>query len=253
MARAVVWMIGDADDPSLAAAADWLRRKFCTRGAQERAKRAVLPAAIVAFQSRPGQFPRPQVEELRRQAPRAKLVVLAGPWCEGEPRSPRPAEGVSRIYWHQWQARLPQALAAGRQPPRTLTQTDLLLRTLKPAWKRGVSGRVMISTLRRESYAALADACGVAGLRASWWQAPAASPVAADLQLLDGWDALWPAYAAVPSILLLDWPRPEDLARAEELEIGRVLAKPLLVPDLAEAFDAVHRRSARALASPAAA
>lgn len=250
MARAVVWMIGDTDDPSLYAAADWLRREFCTRTAQEGAARADRPAAIVAFQTRPGQFPRRQFDEMHRQAPRAKLVVLAGPWCEGEPRTPRPAEGIARIYWHQWQSRLPPALATGRQPPRALSETDHLLRTLKPASKRGAWGRVEISTLRRESYAALADACAVAGLLPSWRQAPATTAAAADLQLLDGWEALWPAEAPLPSVLLLDWPRPEDVARAAALGIGRVLAKPLLVTDLAAAFDAAKVHT---LAIPAAA
>jgi hypothetical protein len=256
-------MAGDIDDPSLATAADWLRQAARTQivSCAEFASAGVSPAAVVLFQSRPGQFGQQHLEQLRRLAPRAKFAVLEGPWCEGERRAGRPSEDAIRLYWHQWQARLPALLATRRQSPGTLAPTDMVLQTLKPGLvkpglRRRRSGRAGICTTSRESYSALADACTIAGLQTAWHE-PDSSPsaVAADVLILDGWESVSRASRASMgnSILLLDWPRPEDSKHAESQGISRVIAKPVLLTDLVAALDALLARLALSLPSQSAA
>lgn len=253
MARPLVWIAGDIDQPDLAPAVQWLGEVAETAMvslASEQRPASGPPAASVLFQARPGRFSQEQVERLHRRAPLARLLAMVGPWCEGEPRSGRPWEGVTRIYWHQWQARLPQELGLTASPEkasiprqRTMTETENLLNTLRPKPHSAASrGLIAIRTPRRESFSALADACAAAGFRSAW-QPPTGPPscVGADLQILDGWDGASCAKEP-PTVLLLDWPRPADLDRAAAHGIRRVLAKPLLLSDLWTTLDSMRGR-----------
>jgi len=273
MSRPLVWLTGDCEDPSLAPAANWLRGVAdCLVISADDLPMAAgpIPTAIVLFQSRPGRIAQGAVEQLHHRAPLARLLAVVGPWCEGEVRSGHPWEGVTRIYWHQWQARLPRemGLTAGAAGwpgyrPRTLTETEILLRTLTPALHRkSLAGLVAISTAGRESFGALADACWAAGWRAVWQQ-PDWPPqyVGADLLLIDGWEGLPPDLASArsagrelpPAVLLVSWPRPDDVSRAGQHGISRVLARPLLLTDLFATLDAAlgHEPKARPAQSAA--
>ena len=108
-----VWIAGDTDDADFAPIVGWLRGvsqcEFVVLSAPS-PDRAVTPEVIVLLQTRPGSIRQFDVERLHCLAPLARLMVVAGPWCEGELRSGRPIQGVTRILWHQWKLRLPLEL-----------------------------------------------------------------------------------------------------------------------------------------------
>src|SRR5262245_18525616 len=97
----IAWLAGDLDHTHFAPAVAWLRHvALCEFVAWPVARSSTgwaIPAAIVLFQARPCSITEHVVERLHRLAPLAKLIVVAGPWCEGEQRSGRPAQGVARI------------------------------------------------------------------------------------------------------------------------------------------------------------
>lgn len=95
---------------------------------------APIPDVVVLAQPYPGCVAQHDVEVFRRRFPLARLVSLAGAWCEGESRSGRSLNGVLRIPWHQWPLQQDQQLAAptDSQPgpwalPPTATQDERLL------------------------------------------------------------------------------------------------------------------------------
>jgi len=243
-----IWLTGETEYCDFAPAIQWLRaaaRCQVIPAGSTPVRGSDFPAAIIFFQPRPGAIRQADVERLHRLAPLARLVIVAGPWCEGELRSGRPPRGVTRVLWHQWHLRLPRELARVANPPRprTLSQTDFLLGTL-PAQVKGCTARgaAAICTDCRESFESLADLCRLVGLRPVWQQRQSLphddGPAVVVAQ---GWQALTdvPRDEAPrpPAILLLDWPRPDDLARAEQLGIRHVLSQPLLVTDLLAALD----------------
>jgi hypothetical protein len=213
------------------------------------------PTAILFMQARPGSIAQDDIEQFHHLAPQARLLMLVGPWCDGELRSGRPCEGVARMHWHQWPARLPHELGlagpSGRPVYRSrmITEYDILLRTLTPALHRPLhAGHIAVAAENREAFSTLADACWAIGWRAVWQQ-PGMPPQfgASDLLLIDGWpncprdfEQLRASHRPVPpAVLLLDWPRQNDLDRAIHLGIGRVLARPLLLADLFATLDAL--------------
>lgn len=78
------------------------------------------PELVLVAAPRPGLVTHEEVEQLGTVAPLARLVVVAGSWCEGEWRTGRPPAGVVRLYWHElapwWRVAL-AALAEGFAPP----------------------------------------------------------------------------------------------------------------------------------------
>jgi hypothetical protein len=235
--RRRIWLVGEAP-VELAPAALWLREHARCEPTGIPAATGI-PSAIVVLQSRPGEFSQEQIEALHRRAPLARLIVLAGAWCEGELRSGRPAHGVTRILWHQWRERLPRELELATSP-RTTSEAESLLRTI-PQRTESDCGLVAICTRRRESFAALVEACLVAGLRGVWQQPQAPRVVdGADVLLIDGWESIEGprllARGSIPAVLLLDWPRPEDLIRAAGQKIDRVLGQPAQLADLVAAM-----------------
>ena len=123
----------------------------------------------------------------------------------------------------------------------------MLLARISPGLRQPLrSGLIAICSPRRSEYQALADACWAFGWR-SCWQSPTQPPQfhGASLMLVDGWPSL-PSELSAPAVLLLDFPRTEDVARAVELGIRRVLARPLLVTDLLATLGDISSRSAAA-------
>jgi hypothetical protein len=98
--RPAIWLVGDCDDSDFTDAVAWLQAncEFSSRQAAQ----GDPPSAIVVLQSRPAPAISRGVESLHRHAPLARLVMLTGPWCDGELRTGRQAAGVVRIRWHQW-------------------------------------------------------------------------------------------------------------------------------------------------------
>jgi hypothetical protein len=254
-----VWTAGDTDDADFAPIVGWLRAsakcEFVALAAPSPDSAALspdseaIPQAIVLFQARPGSIRQSDVERLHCLAPLARLIVVAGPWCEGELRSGRPIQGVTRILWHQWKLQLPLELGispprAAASRPRTLTPADRLLQTLAsgvPGKKH--HGQAAVFTTRRDRFEVLADLCSAAGLHPQL-RAPGLPPTEdASMWLVDGWEAM-PAECCLgrsrpPTVLILDWPRADDVDQAAQHGIRHTLAQPFLVTDFLAAIDQI--------------
>ncbi|MGI8978184.1 MAG: hypothetical protein ACR2FY_03050 [Pirellulaceae bacterium] len=245
-----VWMLGDWEQPEFAPAVAYLRREadlnLLVSDAKDSRPRTNDPDLILLVASRPGRFSTAEVETLHRRAPLARLVALLGGWCEGEVRSGHPWPGVTRIYSHQWQARLPRELETWQ--PRTATEIDRLMSS-RPATKaqRQLIG---IAASQRTMYGALAAACRSFGKDAVWLLPNLPSPV----QRVDA--VIYDATLDLPvelvrlselrdqlhvpsAILLLDFPRQSDLEQATAAGATAILAKPYLIADLAAEIERI--------------
>lgn len=195
--------------------------------------------------SYPQQFSGRSVETLRRLAPLARVVGLLGPWCEGEGRSGRPWPGVVRYAWHQWPAlvrqieRLASGAASVWDLPDTATDEERLLATSR---QRPTAGAGLVAVWSRQGEAARLwlDACRAVGYSAVWsstTEVRGAVAALVDAQTLDRstrraigqWAT---SVAGRPVLVLLDYPRPEDVALALRLGATAVLAKPLTLDDV---------------------
>lgn len=238
-----------ADSPSAALAA--LRHESANDdGLRLRSEPSgFVPDVMIVAQSRPGQIHPQDVERLHAAAPLSRLVVLAGSWCEGELRSGRPASGVIRVLWHQWQPRLIPFLQPGSAPlpgtwqmPRTASLDERFAATVGPCWPCR-EGLVAIHTATGANYSALSEACQAAGFATVWFldaDTVAASGVVAALADGIGCDAdgerflqrVVHCHRPAPVIALLDFVRRQDLDVARSVGVAAVVAKPLLVYDL---------------------
>jgi hypothetical protein len=269
MAAREIWIVGDWPHEDFAPPLLWLRQHtaccfYATVNAAIAASRdrgkSSDPDAVLLVQSRPGQISRPQVERLYAHLPLTRLIGLAGPWCEGELRTGRPWPGVVRVPWRDWRWRLPRELGLNGTSrllsdglPRTATETDRLQQSVASLTGLRFIGNVKLVTPSRATFEAWSAALQRLGVRCL--DLPAGSHAASsptDLQIIDGWDnvarAAEPAdspstSAAQSRILLLHFPRPDDIIRAASLGIAAVLAQPLLLADLAAALQGALRRS----------
>jgi hypothetical protein len=234
-----VWLVGDVEHPDFADAVA-LVREGANLGVQ-------LPELIVVAQSRPGSFPVHGIERLRRSAPLAGIVALAGSWCEGESRSGRPAAGVARLYWHEfpsWWRRQLAFRAAGRCPewarPAASDERVVVSRELLPA-----SGTIAIDAGCWDSAAAIADVVHSAGERTIWLQSGrevAPAGITAGIweggQLNDREAERLAAFCATlapqqaPVLALLDFPRRDRCEAARHAGAAAVMGKPWSNVDL---------------------
>src|SRR5688500_12504621 len=206
--KPLVWLTGNICDPALAPATAWLAEAVDAE-IVEPARAAIadgrFPAGIVIFQSYPGQISPRHVAPLRELAPFAQVVWVLGAWCEGQLRLELPGEVSPRLYWHECPARLPPELGF----------------TISLAQRTQLTGAAAVSPVSRASYLALAAALEPAGLAAVWHGREQLPAERLSFLVIDGWQAC-PAEllsAPAPALLLLDWPRPEDLERAARLGI----------------------------------
>lgn len=257
-----VWLIGDLRAAELSQAVAWLCDSAAClkiedpRDAVARATRrgagagfsSHAPRAIVFCAARPGSISQRQVDALSRAFPLARLVALVGTWCEGEMRSGRPWPGVVRIYWHQWQSRLPEIMnelegAKSLRLPRTATDVDALLSSHGRARPGTIASAVGIFTARRSDFESLAGALHPAAGHCRWLlPGEVAPPEPLDLLLADAASDLLAAVTdlhhvrselgPVPALVLCHFPRPEEIRDLPQAPRIAFLAKPYLVRDL---------------------
>jgi CheY-like chemotaxis protein len=270
MSKPLVWMLGDWEEAEFAPAVAYLRQKTSLLladvrgtgvfGVDDFARQNISdakdsrprdPDLILLVASRPGRFSTAEVESLHRRAPLARLVALLGSWCEGELRSGHPWPGVTRIYAHQWQARLPRELETWQ--PRTATEIDRLLNS-RPAIKpqRQLIG---IAAAQRTMFDALAAACRSFGQDAVWLPPNLPPPTQrVDAILYDVTFDLPDELARLselreqlhhpPALLLHNCPRQSDLEQAAHAGASSILAKPYLIADLAAELERIARSPA---------
>ena len=208
---------------------------------------------VVLAQGAPGCFSAADVERLRRAAPTARFVALAGSWCEGEVRSGHPPPGVIRVYWHQWAARAGQELrrlADGEASSWSLPQTagdDEPFLALAEAPLRCGTGRVAVVADEFDMQAWLADALGAAGYEPHTGpnagpqidpqQRPKAIVYDAPSALGRACDAigrLAAAHPGVPIVVLMQFPRWDEVEAVRAAGATATLSKPLALDDLLE-------------------
>lgn len=206
------------------------------------------PDWLLLFSDRRGAFHQKGIERLHRRAPLAKLVHVCGSWCEGETRSGKALAGVARAYWHQF---IPRANAtatrhadyAGWLLPRTSTMLDVLLQgSAKPRLVEGVT--ILVLSSHRDEQRALSDLISSCGFRPVYDKDESASQSSAIVWSTRSLDApaeqrlakLASAACGQPLIVLLDFPRQAEVARALALGASAVLSKPLLLGDLRGVF-----------------
>ncbi len=251
-----ILLVGDADRREFRQARDELPALGQVRRAADAETAAGILAeedaaidVIVVAQARPGEFSHAQIERLRQAAPLARIVGLLGSWCEGEMRSGRPWPAAVRTYWHQWPARARrqlQRLARGRGSawalPVTASEEDRLLADAsEPLPAR--AGLIAISSRSPAMADTLAAACRRCGYATAWLRPPHPARVCgAAAVLLDSSEfrdrereelrQLAAATAPAPLVVLLDFPRIEDVERARSAGAAAVLSKPLQWEDL---------------------
>jgi hypothetical protein len=254
MAEAALWIVGDWWHVDFADAVTWLNAaarcecfadaEAALTGIRENELERDL-AAILLVESRPGMTCERNVERLHAAAPLARLVALIGLWCEGEMRSGRPWPGVVRIPWRAWQSRLPAALGLVSHcnrtgaPPRTATWAEHIESSMTKVRPRACgSGPAAIRTSSRATFEAMADALKHLGMTAVWADNGGSWFDANELLICHGWEHM-PADETLlqRSILLLDFPRTDDLIRARSRGVAAVVAQPLLLADLEAAID----------------
>jgi hypothetical protein len=187
---------------------------------------AFAPNAVVWLQSRAGEYQQAEVAEVQTLDPLARPIVVAGCWCEGEPRSGRLLAAVTRIYWHQGAAALLRLLPTDEQPQATTSQ-----------W-------IAIHATHYGDYQGIAGVCESLGHRTLWqaehWPSISSEPAA---RIFCGWSS-WQAWQdnnrsqdrSAHTILLQDFPRPADHQRAAAEGIAAVVAQPFSAMELERAI-----------------
>jgi hypothetical protein len=261
--RPAVLLMGAVEHHEFGAARRWLRahtRLDLAAGAEEalgRLARRTRPWQTVVFaQARPGQLPARDVDRIGRAVPLAHLVALLGSCCEGETRSGRPWPGVTRVFWHQWEARCRQEppgdiLPSTWQLPRTASELERTVQALA-APPPPATGLVAIVTRRASLFHGLAAACRVAGYSAVWKTSPTLRDVDGVVAVL--WEGatmddgeleqlrqIGTVLARIPVIALLGFPRYDMVQRAQRCGVRAVLSIPCLLPDLWSTLRAVTR------------
>jgi hypothetical protein len=218
------------------------------------------PEVIVFAQSRPGVMRAGDVDRLRRAAPLAGAVALAGSWCEGEPRTGRPLAGVHRLYWYEftpWWRRQLGLRAAGLSPewarPAAEDAVDWPVERTTDAAAMP-HGAVVLRTNRWDTADALADVLGSAGCATIWWppggRRPCVRGVAAGIweggQLSGREEHDLGAFcrrlgSTVPVVALLDFPRRGAVERSRAVGAAAVLGKPWSNVDLLQSLTSGER------------
>jgi hypothetical protein len=254
MAKTPVWLCGNWAAPGLDAPLDWLNaRANCLQVDPTRSTSVLAcvepPAAAVVAQARPGDFAADDLERLQTALSDAPVLLLAGPWCEGELRSGTPLLQIVRIPWRRWrgglEADLKPLLApaeANQRAAYTLpADAQLIARNLRAVKEnKPAFGTAAICTESLPLYESLADALEKLRTKATRANSSSADSLASvKLVIYDGWPAherfrsvRQPA-ASMRELLLLDWPRPADAQRAAQAGIHGILAVPFLLSDLA--------------------
>ncbi|HEY1068216.1 MAG TPA: hypothetical protein VGE52_18980 [Pirellulales bacterium] len=237
-------------------------------------------ALVVVGKSFPEQFSPAAIETLRQAAPLARLVVIEGSWCESESRTGRIWPGVARVPWSAAEAALQReatALAENRPSrwsgPATAAPFEAALAESELPLTVG-TGRVAIHAETAEHFSWLGAACLAAGYEPLAAASANASPLVEnpgrDSQKPSGIvAALWQgthlagdraqetalarftAALAAPTLVLLDFPRRQDLDAATQAGASGVLGVPCSVLDLSTALAlAMEERNAAGLTRP---
>jgi len=212
---------------------------------------------VVIAQSRQGRFDQSLIDAVKDFSGTTPVVMMLGSWCEGELRSDQPAEGVTRVFWHQWQGRFNTFMShlanhgvTQWHGPATETEADRIA-TLQPLDSESTSENLTIgiSAWTVEAYDTLSAAIQSFGWKTRWVEhanlpslASAVNVVCIDANSLDenlerriNW--LKEEVFDVPLVLLMNFPRSNEVAKLGNMGVTRVISKPFELSDLRDAID----------------
>ncbi len=213
------------------------------------------PELIVLAQSIPGEFRQSDIDRLSDLAPLARIIVVAGTWCEGEMRTGSRLAGTLRLYWYEfapwWRAAL-RNLAAGLCPPWSLPLDN-------PQAGRGISnthnvpkpptGTVLVDAADYAVFESLSSALASFGINAAWTRHddPTRFPKHIAAGIWDGGQLNRQELAHLTSfcqkiqahgkvVALLDFPRVEHIEQTRAAGAAAVFGKPYLVDEVVAAL-----------------
>ena len=207
----------------------------------------VAPELLLLAQTLPGTVLQEDIDRLQKLAPLARIVVVAGTWCEGELRTGQPPRGVLRLYWYElrpwWQA-AQRRLAAGLCPswsqPLDHFQSG---RFCADAMVPTLPGTIAVDATDISVFESLAAAIQQTGAAAVWARSQA--NFHATVGIWDG-GQLGPSEltrlkefcAAVDGnvVALLDFPRIEHVAAVRAAGASAVFGKPYVVQEVLAAL-----------------
>ena len=222
---------------------EWVSTFDCESAGELLSSGEILPEWILIAQPLQGTYEQDEIEQLRRAAPLAQIVIVAGTWCEGELRTGKPLIGVERLYWYEfaswWKSQQP-----GR--PSQSPYLDGLfsprpgVNNIEPSSAMSVA--IHASTLA--SFEAIAAALASDGLECIWLREDAEVPANISTAIWDGaqldpqeFSRLQTFAAAVQKlhaslIVLLDFPRKEHFSQLHALGCQKILGKPYIIGEL---------------------
>jgi hypothetical protein len=254
----ITWLIGPWDTAEFAVArpaiTDADTCDFATPDAATAALTAGAPPpeVVLLAQPRPGHWPQSAVDALQVAAPLARIVIIAGTWCEGEPRTGRPLSGASRLYWHELPAWWRQSLARrerGFAPHWSQTRGAKALESggagvASPAKLLGQT--IAVDAVDFAVFEALVDSLRPYGSAGVWTPRGRGQLVDAVAGIFDG-SQLDPAESTelgrfcerfdrrpAPVIVLVDFPRAEHFDVLREASARALVGKPYPVAALAD-------------------
>ena len=210
--------------------------------------------AIVLCQGHRGQFCQRDVIAIARLSPLARIVNVAGSWCEGELRTGTPLTGVGRVLAHACVPYLRRMFIglSGALPP-TASNDERWLEESKRIKTKDDGSRVVVLGNDLSLVSGIAEA-----FERERWTAVAARPAfdffvsspslviydaSSNLQRRkDQLKKILARFSDIPVIVLLDFPRSHEIEELIECGVSCVVAKPFR---LAELLESAKRRSTK--------
>ena len=217
---------------------------------------------VVFALPRRGLFSQDDVNRMQQAAPLSRLIIVAGPWCEGPWRRREDVvSGATILPWHRFDswlatnaAQLQRKLPAVWSLPATSAVDELAEFASRSPLPRA-AGMVLIESPDRDRAQAISDVLSLTGY-ASVWQQSGENAVTQGATVLvvdaQGWnDQLGRQIAAnaesspqTPIFLALNFPLPADVEQARAAGAHGVIAKPFTLAEfLGQLTEVVSRRN----------
>jgi hypothetical protein len=222
---------------------------------------AAPPELLLLAQPLPGYYQQKEINDLQRRAPLARIVVVAGTWCEGELRTGKPPWGVLRLYWHEfapWWTAAQLRLAEGQCPSWSLPLDSPGAGRFQPETTRGeavLHRSIAISAADYSTYSTFAAALRDYGLSAVQVRKDEAMELPQRLcggiwvggqldgqevrQLKEFCQKIRDHRGQV--VAILDFPRAEHVQQARDAGARAVFGKPYVLYEVVEAVHAGGR------------
>ncbi len=236
----------------------WLAVSDCETASELLNQSQYLTEFILLAQPLPGSYQQSEIERLRRAAPLAQIVLVAGSWCEGELRTGKPLAGVLRLYWYE----LPPWWLTIRKDPLCWSpclDSPLSPRSSETFFDQKLEGVAAIQTPTHATYETLAATLAPYGLKCHWTRRDSKLPDELAVGIWDGGQLDPPELAELQifataihkrggsPIVLLDFPRKEHFSQLRKINCTAILGKPYITTEL---LNVIHRLRFRDTTSP---